>query len=131
MKCFPKIVNDFYLLTTFSKCSILDVCQGSEYASVSICRNWPALHKKWSFPLRISSVNVAKSAGNYGFGHIYWRNSQWKSLFFVQCRQYYVIFSIYLHLKEAYSEHCQASKMVCFERSVYAMYDKSGLQADS
>ena len=23
------------------------------------------LHKKWSFPLRISSVNVTKSTGNY------------------------------------------------------------------
>ena len=32
------------------------------------------LHKKWSFPLRISSVNVTKSAGNFGFGHIYWKN---------------------------------------------------------
>ena len=29
------------------------------------------LHKKISFPLRISSVNVTKSAGNCGFGHIY------------------------------------------------------------
>ena len=33
-----------------------------------------ALRKKWSFPLTISSVNVTKSAGNYGFGHIFWRN---------------------------------------------------------
>ena len=33
-----------------------------------------ALHKKWNFTLRISSVNVTKSAGNCGFGHIYWRN---------------------------------------------------------
>ena len=32
-----------------------------------------ALHKKWSFPSRISSVNVTKSAGNCKFGHIYWR----------------------------------------------------------
>ena len=32
------------------------------------------LHKKWSFPLRISSVNVTKYAGNCGFSHIYWRN---------------------------------------------------------
>ena len=32
------------------------------------------LHKKWSFPLRISSVNVTKSAGICGFSHIYWRN---------------------------------------------------------
>ena len=28
------------------------------------------LHKKWSFPLRISSINVTKSTGNCGFGHI-------------------------------------------------------------
>ena len=27
--------------------------------------------KKWSFPLRISSVNVTNSAGSCGFGHIY------------------------------------------------------------
>ena len=33
-----------------------------------------ALHKKWSFPLRISSVNVTKSEGIYGFAHIYWKN---------------------------------------------------------
>ena len=26
------------------------------------------------FLLRISSVNVTKSAGNCGFGHIYWKN---------------------------------------------------------
>ena len=33
-----------------------------------------ALHKKWIFPLRISSANVTKSAGDCGFGRIYWRN---------------------------------------------------------
>ena len=32
------------------------------------------LHKKWSFLLRISSVNVTKSTGKCEFGHIYWRN---------------------------------------------------------
>ena len=31
------------------------------------------LHKKWSLPLRISSVNVTKFAGNCGFEHIYRR----------------------------------------------------------
>ena len=43
-----------------------------------------ALYKKWSFPLSISSVNVTKSAGNCGFGRIYWRNPQQKTSFFVQ-----------------------------------------------
>ena len=39
------------------------------------------LHKKWSFPLRICSVNVTKSVGNCVFGHIYWRNRYWKTFF--------------------------------------------------
>ena len=33
-----------------------------------------SLHKKWSFPLRISWVNVTKSAVSWGSGQIYWRN---------------------------------------------------------
>ena len=45
------------------------------------------LYKKWSFPLRISSVNVTKSAGNWGFGHIYWRNIYLKTSFSVQCQK--------------------------------------------
>ena len=43
------------------------------------------LHKKWSFPLRISSVNVTKSAGNCRFGHIYWKNLNGKFNFL--CRR--------------------------------------------
>ena len=39
------------------------------------------LYKKWSFPLRISSVNLTKSAGNCGFGHIYWKNPERKTFF--------------------------------------------------
>ena len=42
------------------------------------------LHKKWSFPLRISSVIATKSVRNCGFGHIYWKNPWWKTSFFVQ-----------------------------------------------
>ena len=30
----------------------------------------PSLHKKWSFPLRISSLNVIKSRGTCGFGEV-------------------------------------------------------------
>ena len=33
-----------------------------------------ALRKKWSFLLRISSLNVTKSAVSCGYGPIYWRN---------------------------------------------------------
>ena len=43
-----------------------------------------SLHKKWSIPLRIFSVNVIKFSGNCGFSQIYWRNPWWKTSFFVQ-----------------------------------------------
>ena len=43
------------------------------------------LHKKWSFPLGISSVNV--TTVSCGFGHIYWRNPWRKTSFFVQWHQ--------------------------------------------
>ena len=33
-----------------------------------------ALHREWSFPLKISPVNVTKYAGSSWFGHIYCRN---------------------------------------------------------
>ena len=42
------------------------------------------LCKIWSFPLRISQVNVNKSAGNCEFGSISWRNLSWKTSLFVQ-----------------------------------------------
>ena len=32
---------------------------------------YTAVHNKWSFPLKISLVNVTKSAGHCGFRHIY------------------------------------------------------------
>ena len=47
--------------------------------------------QKWSFPLRICSVNW-KFALSCVFGHIYWRNPRWKTSFFVQCTN--------LHLNE-------------------------------
>ena len=43
--------------------------------------------KKWSFPFKMSSVNVTKSAVSCGFGNIYWRNPEWKTLFFLHCRK--------------------------------------------
>ena len=41
--------------------------------------------KKWSFPLRISLVNVTKFAKKYGIDHIYWGNISWKTSIFVKC----------------------------------------------
>ena len=44
-----------------------------------------SLRKKWSFSLRISSVNVTKFESCCRLGHIYWRNPEWKATFFVHC----------------------------------------------
>ena len=35
---------------------------------------WYTPHRKWSFALRVSSVNMTKSAGKCGFCYIYWKN---------------------------------------------------------
>ena len=41
-----------------------------------------SLRKKWCFPLRVSSVNVTKSAVSCGFGHIYWKKSLMENFIF-------------------------------------------------
>ena len=51
-----------------------DLFPDNIFAHESTDEEITTLHKKWSFPVEISSVNVTKSAGNCGFGHIYWRN---------------------------------------------------------
>ena len=63
-----------------------------------------ALHKKRSYPLTISSVNVTKSAGNCGFGHVYWRNLSWKTPFFVQCGHF--LSFMYLMYRVAVENMC-------------------------
>ena len=59
-----------YLLSTctkFSDALIYIIVSKYDFAT-------PTLHKKWSLPLKVSSVNVTKSAENWGCGHIYWGN---------------------------------------------------------
>ena len=62
-------------------CNILKLFSSVTFMKVS----WFPPHKKWSFPLRTSSVNVTKSAVSCGFGHIYWRNPWCKTSFLLQC----------------------------------------------
>ena len=51
-----KIAKRVFILRTEQKCFLQEIY---------------ALYKKWSFLLRISSVNVTKSVENCGFDHIY------------------------------------------------------------
>ena len=53
----------------------------SKYARIC-AKNLP--HKKFSFPLRISSISMAKSVNvSCWFAHIFWRNAQWKTSLFL------------------------------------------------
>ena len=64
-----KIVGFFlllYLVTLFTEASTKETSWFVVFLWSHI-NNVP-LHKKWSFPLRISSANVTKSEGNWGFG---------------------------------------------------------------
>ena len=42
------------------------------------CSSFLSHCTKNGFPSRISSVTVTKSVVSYGFGHIYWKNPEWK-----------------------------------------------------
>ena len=83
----PETYSELFKTTNIEllqkKLTAFDVWKSSEYASEfrgPLNDQWMinALHKKWSFSLRISSVNVTKSTENCRFGHIYWKNPDGK-----------------------------------------------------
>ena len=87
--------SNTFLLINMQKTKSAKLQQGL-FVFVSLCRfRQVSLHKKWSFQLRISSVNMTKPAVSSGFGHIYWRNPLWKTSFFVQC--FYPIHNVYFN----------------------------------
>ena len=58
-------------------------------------------HCRRTFPIRGSSVNVTKSARNYGFGHIYWKNPDWKTSFFCAMCKYHTRQSGLMYYKKS------------------------------
>ena len=74
-------------IVVFGQLSLLGGSLKNRDQKGNLNEEWPhiSLHKKWSLKLRISLVNATKSVVFCGFGHICWRNSQWKTLFFIQC----------------------------------------------
>ena len=62
------------------------------------------LHKKWSFPFRISSINVTKSAVSCGFDHIYQKILSGKLHFLcsgikILNKSYHWMFSLHFYKK--------------------------------
>ena len=84
------------------------------------------LHKKWSFPLRIFSLNVTKFALSCGFDHIYWRNPKWKTSFFVEWslrekfpNTEFLLVHIFLYL-DWIQENTDQKKLRIFSHSGYS-----------
>ena len=79
-----RLQDVFKIFQDFFKKSCKNVFKTYSKRFQYILKTWNE-DKKWSFPLRIFSVNVTKFTVFRGFGHIYWRNCLWKTSFFVQC----------------------------------------------
>ena len=96
-RCFP--VNIAKFLRTLN---LNIITRNRKFLSVS-----RALHKKWSFPLRTSLVNVTKLAVSCGSGHIYWINPQRKTSFSVR---WWLCFEE--HLRTAASDYTTTRMMI-------------------
>ena len=84
LKRTPVWLNGWVLVYKLSDCGSESDCCHLNFR-YRACFDHRVPWHSWSFPIRISSVNLTKSGGNCGFGHIYWRNPEWKTSFSVQC----------------------------------------------
>ena len=66
-----KIPNTDTIYTTLIRAFFSSIWITQQLRSVGISLQKYETEQKWSFPLRISLVNVTKSAVSCGFGHIY------------------------------------------------------------
>ena len=80
------------------------------------------LHKKWSFSLRISSINMTKSTVSCRFGHIYWRKTKWETSFFVN----HILKKCH-HLNFAYTLNLYEFDNACKEKTMIDSWSKSKL----
>ena len=84
---FSEIIVTCFLVSEVCTFNLSPLSRGLAFPE----RSDAALHKNWSFPLRISLVYVTKSTVSRVFGHIYWRNLLWKTSFFAQYCHFEVI----------------------------------------
>ena len=87
---FEKCREHLWRSVTLQPATLLKVTLLVFFTFLKLCKWYQitqrTLHKKWSFPLRISSVNVTK----FGFGHIYWKYPWWKTSFFVEWHHIFI-----------------------------------------
>ena len=100
------------MLNLSGKMPVNDAIRRPQIPETHLTYAWFHWAKSEVFPLVIYSVNVIRSAGNFIFGYIYWRNPQDKTFFLPLDRQYviYIIFefrsssSLVFH-KKTYSKN--------------------------
>ena len=82
-RCFPVNIVEF-LRTLILKNIYEWLLLNPPLLLLGLCQKILTLLKKWSFPLRNSSVNVTKSSISCEFGHICRRNPWSKTSYFMQ-----------------------------------------------
>ena len=74
--------------------------------SISFWNTHIGTYKKWSFPLRISSENVTKSAVNCGFCHIYRKNCLKENLDFCEVILHFISSEQGSHILSCQKQSC-------------------------
>ena len=80
------------------------------------------LHKKWSFPIRISLINVTKFSGNCRFGHIRFRKSLMENFIFL-VQWYFLVRKLCKNRLNAVTQ--RASVIVCWP--LWTCLDKTNI----
>ena len=82
------------------------------------------LNKKWIVLLRISSVNMTKSAVYCGFAHIYSRNSSGKLPYF--CRIFTVFDGLYQKFNSSFNHRNQVSMYYMWNINIKGLTNSLG-----
>ena len=118
------------MLNLSGKMPVNDAIRRPQIPETHLTYAWFHWAKSEVFPLVISSVNVIRSAGNFIFGYIYWRNPQDKTFFLPLDRQYviYIIFefrsssSLVFHKKLILKTFCKTRKKVSALEPLYIKF---------
>ena len=113
-------MKDFFKVCTFQ--TEIDILEALTKCN-RVVKKQSSQHKKWSFSLRIYSVNVTNSARNWGVGHIYWIKPQWKTSFFVLWAMFFNNAITFSQVQtEIYINYCFCFCFYSFDRKNKSLY---------
>ena len=109
------VVSSYCILTLRADAHSVLCARSPIVNLISLSTHSRALRKIWSFPLKISLVNVTKSAVSCGFGHSYRRKFQWKTSGFAQWGIiYFTLENFFKYINNTYN----TKNMIIFRNSI-------------